>query len=173
MEVHYTRYIDTNASGDKFLFETDHCLIAIPQRPHVSREEGGHMVIFPKRAVAERFEQTEEEAIDMLLTSMRLGRAMTEVLCEEGIEIRTINYQDNGNWYFLRGEEKPSLHLHLYGRVPGTVNQIFGESLYFPDPNDHPEFYDRNEPLNDEEAEKIFARFAELCEPESDCPPQA
>ena len=165
MNVHYTRYIDTNTSGDKILFETEHCQIAIPQRPHVSREEGGHMVIFPKRAVAERFEQTEEEAIDMLLTSMRLGQAMTEVLCEAGIDIRTINYQDNGNWSFLRGEDKPSLHLHLYGRVPNTAYQTFGESLHFPDPNDQPEFYDRNVPLTEEDAEKIFARFIALCQP--------
>lgn len=173
MPVHYTRYIDTNAAGDKILFETEHCRIAIPQRPHVSREEGGHMVIFPKRKVSERFELTEAEAYDMLITSIRLGRAMTEVLGSQGVDIKTINYQDNSNWSFLRGDDKPSLHLHLYGRVPDTVYQTFGQSLYFPDPNDHPEFYDRNIPLTDEDTEKIFMRFVELSQPEANCPAKA
>ena len=159
-----------NASKDKMLFETDFCCIAAPQRPHVSREEGGHLVIFMKRKVSERYELTEEEACELMLVSIRLGLAMTLAMADNGIVLRTINYQDNGNWAFLRGEAKPTLHVHLYGRAENTQNQIFGESLYFPDPNDHPDFYDKNEPLTEDECQLVFEYFKNLSKKGSGCP---
>ena len=161
---------EATPAGDSIVAETKHCKIGVPQRPHVSREEGGHIVIFPKRAVAERQDLTYDEAVDVMMTSIQLGQAMTEVLTAAGIPIRTINYQDNGNWCFLRGEPHASFHVHLYGRAENTEYQTFGESLCFPDPNERPGFYDRNKPLTSEDIEKILARFKELAEPGSNCP---
>lgn len=143
---------------DIIVFETEYCKIGVPNPPHVSREDGGHMVIFPKRKVRERWELPEMEAVEMMLVSRALGRAMTEVLTEEDIIIQTINYQDNGNWAFLRGEDT-SFHIHLYGRAANSKNQVPGEALFFPYIKEHPFFYERNVRLRDEEIEKIVALF--------------
>lgn len=150
---------NTENQNDSFIFETTHCKVGVPNTPHVSRKDGGHLVVFTKRVVAERFELTEEEAWDLMRVCMCLGRSMTEALTENGIKIETINYQDNGNWYFLRGCEKPELHVHLYGRARDSIYQEFGQSLYFPNPNDNPDFYNRNEPLSRCELDKIMELF--------------
>ena len=156
---YFKRIKPTDRTQDRFIFETTHCKVGVPNTPHVTREDGGHLVVFTKRVVAERFELTDEEAWDLMRVSMCLGRAMTEALTDNGIKIETINYQDNGNWYFWRGNEKPELHVHLYGRVRDSIYQEFGQSLYFPNPNDNPEFYTRNEPLNRHDLDKIVELF--------------
>ena len=41
-----------------------------------------------------------------------------------GINIERINYQDNGNWAYLKGT-KPMFHIHLYGRTKESKVQIW------------------------------------------------
>ena len=94
-------------------------------QPHVSRADGGHIVIDPKAAVEDRTQLTREQAIELVKLTMVGGEAMKTVLTRKGIDIGRINYQDNGNW-------RAELHVHLYGRARGAKLQPWGHALAFP-----------------------------------------
>lgn len=94
-------------------------------QPHVSRADGGHIVIDPKVAVEERTQLTREQAIELVKLTMVGGEAMKSVLTRKGIDIGRINYQDNGNW-------RAELHVHLYGRARDATLQPWGHALKFP-----------------------------------------
>lgn len=63
-------------------------------------------------------------------------------MAKSGIEIESINYQENGNWAFTRKEEH-IFHVHLYGRTKNSKKQKWGQALYLPYPDTH--YYDDNE----------------------------
>ncbi|MDB5814237.1 MAG: hypothetical protein JWN23_1354 [Rhodocyclales bacterium] len=107
------------------VFETPNFLIIAPEQPHVSRRDGGHLIINPKVTVEDRTQLSQELAIEFMKLSMIAGRAMKNVLTRQGIDIGRINYQDNGNW-------RHELHLHLYGRARGAEIQAYGQPLAFP-----------------------------------------
>ncbi len=94
-------------------------------QPHVSRADGGHIVIDPKVAVEDRTQLTREQAIELVKLTMVGGEAMKSVLTRKGIDIGRINYQDNGNW-------RAELHVHLYGRARDATLQPWGHALAFP-----------------------------------------
>lgn len=94
-------------------------------QPHVSRSDGGHVVIDPKVAVEDRTQLTREQAIELVKLTMVGGEAMKKVLTRKGIDIGRINYQDNGNW-------RAELHVHLYGRARDATLQPWGHALAFP-----------------------------------------
>jgi diadenosine tetraphosphate (Ap4A) HIT family hydrolase len=107
------------------VFEARHFDITTPEHPHVSRGDGGHLIINPRVAVEDRTQLTREQAVELIKLTMVAGTAMQTVLTRQGIEIGRINYQDNGNW-------RHELHVHLYGRARGAVLQPYGYSLAFP-----------------------------------------
>ena len=90
---------------------------------------------------------------------MLIGEAMISGMANRGINIERINYQDNGNWAYLKGT-KPFFHIHLYGRVRNSNRQPFGESLYFPNPGD--EYYDNLIPLDDDDISEIKKKIKKL-----------
>jgi diadenosine tetraphosphate (Ap4A) HIT family hydrolase len=107
------------------VYEARHFVLRTLDQPHVSRGDGGHVVIDPKVAVEDRTHLSREQAIELVKLTMVCGEAMKTVLGRKGIDIGRINYQDNGNW-------RAELHVHLYGRARGARLQPFGHALAFP-----------------------------------------
>ncbi len=107
------------------IYEARHFVLRTLDQPHVSRSEGGHIVIDPKVVVEDRTQLSREQAIELIKLTMVSGEAMKTVLSRKGINIGRINYQDNGNW-------RAELHVHLYGRAQGATLQPFGHALSFP-----------------------------------------
>jgi hypothetical protein len=77
---------------------------------------------------------------------MVVGEAMRTALRDVGINIGRINYQDNGNWSVFT-PEGPHLHIHIYGRAINATHQPYGQALFFPHKEKHPECYDSLLPL--------------------------
>lgn len=109
----------------KLIFASRHFDVIAPGQPHVSRSDGGHLIIDPRVPVEDRTRLTREQAIELMKLTMVTGEAMRNVLTGRGIEIGRINYQDNGNW-------RQELHVHLYGRARGATIQVYGQPLAFP-----------------------------------------
>ncbi len=107
------------------IYEARHFVLRTLDQPHVSRSEGGHIVIDPKVVVEDRTQLSREQAIELIKLTMVGGEAMKTVLSRKGINIGRINYQDNGNW-------RAELHVHLYGRAQGATLQPFGHALSCP-----------------------------------------
>lgn len=107
------------------ILEGRHFTIVAPQQPHVSRGDGGHLIINPRVAVEDRTHLTREQAIELVKLTMVAGEAMRTVLSRKGIPIGRINYQDNGNW-------RHELHVHLYGRARNATVQPWGHFLRIP-----------------------------------------
>ena len=107
------------------VFEAQHFTIVAPDRPHVSRADGGHMIINPKVVVEDRTQLTREQAVELVKLTMVAGAAMRTVLNKRGVDIWRINYQDNGNW-------RHELHVHLYGRAKSSKLQPYGHFLSIP-----------------------------------------
>ncbi len=107
------------------VYEARHFILKTLEQPHVSRSDGGHIVIDPKVAVEDRTQLTPEQAVELVKLTMVGGEAMKTVLARKGIDIGRINYQDNGNW-------RAELHVHLYGRARGATLQPWGHALAFP-----------------------------------------
>lgn len=107
------------------IYEAQHFVLRTLDQPHVSRADGGHIVIDPKVAVEDRTQLTREQAIELVKLTMVGGEAMKTVLTRKGIDIGRINYQDNGNW-------RAELHVHLYGRARDATLQPWGHALAFP-----------------------------------------
>jgi diadenosine tetraphosphate (Ap4A) HIT family hydrolase len=107
------------------VYTSQHFEIITPAQPHISRSDGGHLIINPKVVVDDRTQLTREQAVELVKLTMVAGEAMKDVLTRHGIAIGRINYQDNGNW-------RPELHVHLYGRARGARLQPYGHALAFP-----------------------------------------
>ena len=107
------------------IYEARHFVLRTLDQPHVSRSDGGHIVIDPKVVVENRTQLSREQAIELIKLTMVGGEVMKTVLSRKGINIGRINYQDNGNW-------RAELHVHLYGRAQGATLQPFGHALAFP-----------------------------------------
>ena len=106
------------------IYEARHFVLRTLDQPHVSREDGGHIVIDPRVAVEDRTQLTREQAIELVKLTMVGGAALKTVLGRSGIDIGRINYQDNGNW-------RAELHVHIYGRALNAKRQPYGHSLDF------------------------------------------
>ena len=146
------------------IYETNNFIVFVPKKPHVSREEGGHLCITgKKKGIISRLDLTPKEAKEFIRLSMLTADATIKGLSLRGIEIARVNYQENGNWSFLR-EEEPFFHLHLYGRVKNAKHQKWGEALYFPDPSST--YYDNISPLNNEDIKEIVNQLEILEETE-------
>lgn len=111
--------------------ESNNFNVFVANEPHVSREDGGHLVIIPKEPVENRWDLDDALSVECMQLSRLVGQSMRDGLVASGIDIRRINFQDNGNWG-LDTHEGPKMHLHLYGRSANSVNQTHGDALRFP-----------------------------------------
>src|SRR5688572_2513879 len=96
------------------IYESRNFIVASADRPLIDREDGGHIIIEPKRKIVDRQQLKASEAIEFMRLTLIVGEAMKTVLSAHGITIGRINYQDNGNWSVLK-PEGPHFHLHIYG----------------------------------------------------------
>ena len=145
--------------SERIVFETEFFKAVAPKKPHIAREDGGHIIIKPKERCTSRADLSPARAKDVMRLTMLLGEAMICGMQTRSVTIERINYQDNGNWAFLSGKA-PSFHIHLYGRVRNCARQPFGQALYFPDPDDA--YYVGLTPLDDEDIRAIREQIAEL-----------
>ena len=141
------------------IFETENFLIEAPEKPHIDRSDGGHIVIIPKVRVEDRTKLNRDLAVEFIKLSMVMGEAMATVMNKHGVDIGRINYQDNGNWGVFK-PEGPHLHAHLYGRAKSAKTQKYGDALDFPQRSTG--FYDKNQPLNSEDIQAMHALIEEL-----------
>lgn len=146
------------------IFQTNNFSIETPsEKPHVSRSDGGHIVIAPKIRVGDVTKLTPPLAIELMKLTMVTGEAMKAVMNQRGVDIGIINYQENGNWgVFVPGG--PHLHVHLYGRAMSARTQKYGDALYFPKLETG--FYDKNDPLTQEDISAIKSEIERLLQTE-------
>ena len=138
------------------VYESTHFRIIVPERPHVARGDGGHLVINPKVAVDDRTQLAGEQAVELMKLTMVAGAAMKTVLTQRGIPIGRINYQDNGNW-------RHELHVHLYGRSREGTLQPWGTFLQLPPTRDaFNEKMGQLERLSDDDARELRAEIERL-----------
>jgi len=60
------------------VYESPHFQIVVPERPHVTRSDGGHLIINPKVAVDDRTKLTREQAVELVKLTMVAGEAMAD-----------------------------------------------------------------------------------------------
>lgn len=137
---------------NKGIFQTKNFIVESVEKPHITRIDGGHIMIKPKVKLVDRTKLSPELAIELMRLSMVVGEAMTIALNRRGIDIGRINYQDNGNWSVFK-PDGPYLHIHLYGRAKSAKVHKYGDACYFPQRDTG--FYDSFEPLNDEDIKEI------------------
>jgi len=106
-------------------YETKNFIVEAPEKCHVSRTDGGHLIIRPKKDVKERWELSPKKAIELMRLSMMVGEAMITGLNKRGIPVERLNFQDNGNWR-IGTKKHPHAHLHLYGRARNSKHQKRG-----------------------------------------------
>lgn len=128
-----------------FIFETENFVVEAADRPHVDRDDGGHIRIIPKTRCVDRTQLPSAQAFELMMLTMVVGEAMTIALKARGLDIGRINYQDNGNWGVFK-PEGPYLHIHIYGRAQSAKTQLYGQALQLPKRDTG--FYDRFKPLN-------------------------
>jgi diadenosine tetraphosphate (Ap4A) HIT family hydrolase len=145
------------------IYETKNFTVETAEKPHVDRDEGGHIRIVPKEHFLDRTKLSPKLAIEFMRLSMAAGEAMKTALTKRGLEIMRINYQEMGNWAYKTGE-KPYLHLHIYGRAKNAKKQLYKEAVYLPDRSTG--FYDSFKPLKEEDAKAIRKEIERIFEEE-------
>lgn len=146
--------------NDNTIYETENFIVCVPKVPHIPREDGGHIWIRPKKKYfCSRLDLNPKEAIEVMRLTMLISEAMIKGMNNRNIKIERINYQENGNWAYLKGNN-PVFHIHLYGRTKNSLTQTWGEALVFP--NKDTGYYDNFEPFNSEDVNEIKSQIAIL-----------
>ena len=135
------------------IYETDNFIVEAADKPHVTRTDGGHIRIMPKKPIVDRTELSPSLAKELIRLTMIVGEAMTKGMNNRGVDIGRINYQDNGNW-------TPTFHIHLYGRAKSAKIQKYGAAIQAPFRETG--FYDNFEPLNEADIVEIRKRIEEI-----------
>ncbi len=134
------------------IYETKNFIVEAFEKPHVTRTDGGHIKIYPKKETVDRTELSPKLAIELIRLSMVVGKAMKIGMTNRGIKIVRINYQDMGNWAF-KNKKQPCFHIHVYGRAKDAKFQLYQEAVQLPDRSTG--FYDKFESLNKEDILEI------------------
>ena len=146
--------------NETIIYTTQNFKVCVPYKPHISREDGGHIRIKPLYNEYEcRLDLPINEAIELMRLTMLVSEAMINGMKRRGISIDRINYQENGNWAFLKNK-KPHLHVHLYGRTRDSKVQKWGEALKMPNPDT--DFYDNFKPFDEEDIKEIVGEINKL-----------
>ncbi len=143
------------------IYETQNFIVEAPEKPHINRDDGGHIKIYPKKRIINRQGLLPHEAIELMRLTIVAGEAMTKIMNEHGVDIGRINYQDNGNWSVLK-PEGAYLHIHLYGRAKSAKVHKYGQACWFPHMDDNPEYYKDFKPLTAKDIKDIKKEIAKL-----------
>lgn len=131
---------------DHEILSTENFSIVTINPPHVSREDGGHIVIVCKDESIQSYEDMNDAlSFELSILARLTGAGLKKALDMDCTDNGIINYQINGNWS-INSNEKDPLHLHVYGRSKHSTNQKYGEALYLPKPDTG--FYKNNTCLN-------------------------
>jgi len=134
-------------------YETKNFVVESREKPLVPREAGGHIRIRIKdETITDRTKLEPKVAIELMRLSMIVGEAFEKAMNIRGIKVIKINYQDMGNWAWKDGI-KPYLHYHIFGRVMGSKDQPFPDSVFLPDRKTG--FYDNFAPVTEEDNKEI------------------
>ncbi len=147
------------------IYKSENFIVQAHEKPHVDRNDGGHIIISPKTRMTDRQNLSPKQAIELMRLTIVVGQAMTKVMNEHGVNIGRINYQENGNWGVFE-PKGPFLHIHLYGRAKRAKIQKYGQALYFPHIKEKPEFYEKLKPLTDKDVKDIRTEIKELLKKE-------
>ena len=121
--------------------------------PFVSREEGGHIRIFPKNLKVSCINDlTSEGAKELIRLEMIVRESLIEAMNLRGIPVVWVNLEDLGNWAFKRNET-PILHIQVFGRAKTATKQLWPEAVQLPDRSSG--FYEGFEPLSKEDMIEI------------------
>jgi len=145
------------------IFETESFVVCASGQPHVSREEGGHIILYAKADVTDRTKLTPKQAVEYMRLSMLVGEALEKAMTVRGVHIVKVNYLDNGNWAF-KYNCKPHLHMHILGRSADAKIQRFPEAVLLPAMESG--FYDSFEALNDDDIAEILLQLELLLQEE-------
>lgn len=141
------------------IYETDNFILETREKPFIDRAEGGHIRIMSKINVPDRTKLTPEQAIEYMKLSMVAGEALTCVMKKQGIDIGIVNYQEMGNWSVFR-PEGVTMHMHIFGRAKTATIQKYGEAVLLP--RRESGFYDKFEPLNDNDIKEMQKEIERL-----------
>ena len=136
------------------IYENDNFIVEASDKPHVDRDDGGHIKILPRIKVLDRQNLSPKLSIELMRLLSIVGEAMSIAMNKMGVDIERINYQDMGNWSVFK-KEGPYLHYHLYGRAKSAKIQKYGETVFTPLREKDPEFYSKFKPLNSEDIKEI------------------
>ncbi len=136
------------------IYESENFFVEAVEKPHVDRDDGGHIKIYPKVRLLDRQQLSPKHAIELMRLTIVVGQAMTKVMNEHGVDIGRINYQDNGNWSVLK-PEGPHLHIHLYGRAKSAKVNKYGDAIMSLHREESPEHYTNMKPLNEDDIKDI------------------
>jgi diadenosine tetraphosphate (Ap4A) HIT family hydrolase len=145
------------------IFESKFFLVESADPPLVDRNDGGHIMISPKTRISTRQQLEANDAIELMRLTIVTGEAMHVVMNEHGVDIGRINYQDNGNWSVF-SPEGPALHIHLFGRAKSAVHQKYGQALFFPHRDEHPDKYKSLKALEPQDNHEIHTKIRSLLE---------
>lgn len=145
------------------IFETKNFIITTPEKPEVSREDGGQVDICEKHGIEDRLMLSPKAELELAYLTHVVAQAFITVMRKNGVPVERLNYQDNGNWCYIENK-KPHQHLHIYGRVFASKKQPLPMSLYFPHPND--DFYKDNKPLTEKDINDIRSEIERLMQTE-------
>lgn len=142
--------------GEKVLWKTQNFVIRVPNKPFVSREEGGHVIIQgigDKYRYNSKLDFSKDETIEEHELCWLFCNAYKEAMKKRNIEIIRFNFFEAGNWAWKEDIVKPYFHEHIFGRTVDAKYQKFPEAPYMPDRKTG--FYDEFQPLNDDDIETI------------------
>ncbi|MFH1649864.1 MAG: hypothetical protein ABIA93_04910 [Candidatus Woesearchaeota archaeon] len=143
------------------IYESENFIVESFETPHVDRDDGGHIKIYPKVKVLDRQHLSAKKAVELMRLTVVVGQAMTDVMRKHGVDIGRINYQDMGTWGVFK-PEGPYLHIHVYGRAKGAKYQKYGDACFLPKRSENPEFYARFKPLNADDVKDIHDEIVRL-----------
>lgn len=145
--------LDMKTSLEDVIFKTVTYTVERAPRPFITREEGGHIRIFPiDQNISCIHDLSPKQAIELIRLEMVVREAMIEGMNHQGVPVIWVNIEDLGNWAFKRNE-KPIMHIHVFGRVASAKKQVWPEAPYLPDRSSG--FYDGFEPLTDADMQVI------------------
>lgn len=144
---------------NKIICKTKTFTVEVPEKPFVSREDGGHLRIMSNIKVKDRTELTSEQTVEYALLSEVIGKALELAMFKCGIEIGNINWQEMGNWSVFK-PEGITLHMHIFGRAKNATVQKYGEAVQLPFRETG--FYDEFKSLKDDEIEAIKVEIKDL-----------
>lgn len=136
------------------IYESENFIVESLDKPHIDRDDGGHVMISSKVRIIDKQQLSPRQAIELMRLTIVVGQAMNTVMNEHGVDIGRINYMDCGNWGVFK-PEGPFLHVHIYGRAKSAKVNKYGQAIYFPHIDEKPEYYENFKPLNDEDVKDI------------------